>query len=87
MTEPKHVCGGTWKPLPGQFARYRCDVCGVIGLKERLVTDGLRGVGIRPYRCERRIRNAEGKSAMCGAPMVGNDERGRHACREHRGTQ
>lgn len=85
MTEPKHACGGTWRPLPGQCARYRCDVCGAIGLKERVISDGAVGKpGIRPYKCTHAVKDADGKRVPCGRPMTGNDSKGRHACREHR---
>jgi DNA-directed RNA polymerase subunit RPC12/RpoP len=58
-----HVgCGGTWEPARQWSARYRCDRCHAIGLKEKLLSAdaqlGLPGVGalgIRPYLCAKRV--------------------------------
>jgi len=86
-------CGGTWQPILRWMARYRCDKCGVIGLKERLASAGatalgeVRGYGreqIRPYKCKHSVKGDDGKRHPCGLPMTGNDEKGRHACRLHR---
>lgn len=43
-------CEHDWRPIEGYYARYRCTLCGSIGLKERLVT-GHRSETIRPYVC------------------------------------
>lgn len=88
------ACGGTWQPALRWMARYRCDKCGIIGLKAKLVnasTDVFgRVVGhgheqIRPYKCKHTVKDENGKRVPCGKPMTGNDVKGRHACREHRG--
>ncbi len=93
-----HHCGGTWQPLSGWVARYRCDGCGTFGSRRKLV-EGFRSSDITEIHCRKGrsvlmsgpLRPGEKRKRRqvpCGGNAVGKavvDYRGRKEwrCREH----
>lgn len=94
-------CGGVWQPCPGWVARYQCDKCKTLGLRERQATAERDVLGngsafgkqeIRPYLCAARVRTPEDperRNRPCGkfasARMLNGSKR--YVCWEHHHEQ
>ena len=75
------MCAHDWQPIPNWYARYRCSICHVVGVKLVAVAPraaGVRRTEIQPYRC-----GATCRGQRCSAPAVHSGAGKKFRCAEH----
>lgn len=75
------LCSHDWQPIPNWYARYRCSICHVVGVKLVAVAPreaGVRRTEIQPYRC-----GATSRGERCSAPAVQSGYGKKFRCAEH----
>jgi len=75
------ACAHDWQPIPNWYARYRCSICYVVGVKLMAVAPreaGIRRTEIQPYRC-----GATCRGERCSAPAVHSGYGKKFRCAEH----
>lgn len=75
------ACSHDWQPIPNWYARYRCSICHVVGVKLMAVAPreaGIRRTEIQPYRC-----GATCRGERCSAPAVHTGYGKKFRCAEH----